>query len=323
MDELENIATAEVPVPGDPGTDPAEEERRRAVARGKRRRVLKENLFGWGILGPIILYFGIFTLIPLVMVFRYSTLDKTLFGPEVFVGFGNYKEIFTNSEYYRLFGATLLIAVFTIGISLVLGMVLALLMANPIKGKTVYRTIYYVPVVVSMAVVAQIVNVWLNYNNGTISNVFRSLGLEPIFFQRSTAWMFFWIILICTWKGLGATVILFVAGLAAIPPEIYEAAELDGANAWMRFWKITLPQMRSMLVFVIITSIINAFNVFEPVQLISGGGPDRTTEVIFFRIYSESFQNRRWGMGSAISVVVLIILMILSVFTMHFDDAKD
>lgn len=290
-----------------------------------RSRNFIENIKGWGVVGPIILYYGIFGLVPLFLVFYYSMFSQKggLFAKEVFVGFGNYVEILTNSEYYTQILNTVLIAVFTIGLSLVLGMLLALLMTGPIRGKSAYRTIYYIPVIVSMAVVSQIVNVWLNYNNGTFNNIVEFFGADRIMWKDSTFWMFFWIIIICVWKGLGATIILFVAGLTGIPPEIHEAAEVDGATGFVKFFKITLPQIRHMFVFVMITSIIGAFNVFEPIQLISGGGPNGTTEVILFQIYNEAFMNGNVGMGSALSVVVLIILMILTMINMKLGDEKE
>lgn len=291
--------------------------------RGHRRRVLKENMTGWAIIGPIILYFAIFGIVPLAIVFRYSLMEDDLFKGAVFVGFKNFVTIFTNPNYYGLILTTMLIAVFTIGLSLVLGMLIALGVTSSIRGKGVYRTIYYIPVIVSLAVIAQIANVWLNYNNGTLNNILSSLGFARVEWKNSTFWMYFWIIVICVWKGLGATVILFVAGLNAIPKEIYEAAEIDGASGGVRFFKITLPQLRPMLVFVIITSIIGAFNIFEPVQLISNGGPNGSTKVILFQIYNESFQNGNFGMGSAISVVILFILMALTMLSMKFGDTKE
>ena len=299
------------------------DDREEACARSRRRIILRENLRGWGIVGPIILYLVIFTFIPLVILFRYSFTQDDLFKGTVFVGFENYKQIFTDPNYYMLFLATILIAVFTIGFSLVFGMLIALGVTGRIRGKGFYRTVYYIPVVVSMAVVAQISNVWLSYNSGTFNNILTVLGAERIAWYKSTFWMYFWIIVICVWKGLGSTVILLIAGLNAIPPEVYEAADLDGANGAERFFKITLPQLRPMLVFVMITSIIGAFNIFEPVQLISQGGPDGTTKVILFQIYNEAFQNGNYGMGSAISVVVLLILMVLTMLNMKFGEEKN
>lgn len=294
--------------------------------KAKRKRSkndLRENLRGWGILGPIILYYFIFGIVPMIILFRYSFLEDDLFKGTVFVGFDNFVKIFTNSDYYLLFFATILIAVFTIGLSLLLGMLIAVAVTQPIRARGAYRTVYYIPVVISMAVVAQIANVWLSYNEGTFNNILRALGMEAVAWKQSTFWMYFWIIFICVWKGLGATVILLVAGLNAVPPELYEAAELDGAGAATKFFKITLPQLRPMLVFVMITSIIGAFNIFEPVQLISNGGPDGTTKVILFQIYNEAFQNGNFGMGSAIAVVVLVLLMILTMLNMKFGEEKE
>lgn len=299
------------------------EERTYSAEKTRRKRNLRENLRGWGIIGPIIAYYFIFGIIPMIILFRYSFTQDDLFLGTQFVGFDNFVTIFSDKNYYVLFLATILIAVFTIGLSLVFGMLIALAVTQPLRGRGVYRTIYYIPVVISMAVVAQIANVWLSYNEGTFNNILNTLGIESIAWKQSTFWMYFWIIFICVWKGLGATVILLVAGLNAIPPELYEAAELDGAGAGTKFLKITLPQLRPMLVFVMITSIIGAFNIFEPVQLISQGGPDGTTKVILFQIYNEAFQNGNYGMGSAIAVVVLILLLILTALNMKFGEEKE
>lgn len=294
-----------------------------AKKRGINKRKLKENVKGWGVVGPIVLYYFIFGLYPLWLLIKYSFHAEDMYFNLEFVGFKNYIEIFTNSEYYVLMLNTLLIAIFTIGFSLVLGMGLALLMTGPIKGKGVYRTIYYLPVIISMAIVSQIVNVWLGYNNGALNNIIDSLGGTKVMWKDSTFWMYFWIILICLWKGLGATLILLVAGLTGIPAEIHEAAEVDGATSWVKFFKITLPQLKHMLVFVMITSIIGAFNVFEPVQLISGGGPNESTEVILFKIYNEAFQGGNIGVANALSMVVLVILMALTALNMRIDKEKE
>ncbi len=299
------------------------EEKTLSAEKTRRKRNLRENLRGWGIIGPIILYYFIFGIIPIIILFRYSFMQDDLFLGTQFVGFKNFVTIFTDNNYYVLFLATILIAVFTIGLSLVFGMLIALAVTQPLRGRGVYRTVYYIPVVISMAVVAQIANVWLSYNDGTFNNILNTLGMGSVAWKQSTFWMYFWIIFICVWKGLGATVILLVAGLNAIPPELYEAAELDGAGAVTKFFKITLPQLRPMLVFVMITSIIGAFNIFEPVQLISQGGPDGTTKVILFQIYNEAFQNGNYGMGSAIAVVVLVMLMILTALNMKFGEEKE
>lgn len=288
------------------------------------KKTKSENLKGWLTVGPILLYYAVFGLVPLGIVLGYSLMEKErgLFGKMSFVGLKNFVTIFTDATYYRPILTTALIAVFTIGFSIVFGLLFAKLMSGQIRGKGFYRTVYYVPVVISMGVVAQIVNVWLSYNSG-FNNILLALGKDPVKWVDSAAWTLFWIILICLWKGLGATVILFVAGLSAISPDIYEAADLDGAGRMRKFFQVTLPQLRPMMVFVLITSIIGAFNIFEPVQLISTGTAQEDTMVILYQIYQKSFLDHQLTMGSALSVVLLVIMLILTGLNMKFGESKD
>lgn len=285
-----------------------------------KKRSTRNTIIAWASIGPICLYYLVFGLVPIAIVIYYGFFSQeSVFSPYEFVGFGNYIEIFTQERYYQPFLNTLLFSVFTITISIVFGLLFAKLMTVPIRGQAFYRTVYYIPVVISMAVVAQIVNVWLSYNSGTVNNIIVSFGGERINWYYDTFWMYFWIIVICIWKGLGASIILFIAGLLGISNDIYEAADIDGANAVNKFFKITLPQMRPIMVFVLITSIIGAFNIFEPVQLISSGGPNGTTNVLIYLIYNEAIQNGNFGMGSSVAVLLLLILMALTALSMKFN----
>lgn len=285
-----------------------------------KKRKTRDNIIGWASIGPLCLYYIVFGIVPLGIVIYYGFFEDSLFEGMKFVGLGNYAKIFTTAKYYRPFLNTLIFAAFTISFSIVFGLFFAKLMTVPIKGQAFYRTVYYIPVVISMAVVAQIVNVWLSYNYGTVNNIIANLGGNRIHWEESAFWMYFWIIVICIWKGLGASIILFIAGLLGISNDIYEAADIDGANAVNKFFKITLPQLRPMMVFVLITSIIGAFNIFEPVQLISQGRPEGATNVLIYLIYNEAFQNGNFGMGSAIAVLLLIILMALTALSMKFQN---
>ena len=150
-----------------------------------------------------------------------------------------------------------------------------------------------------------------------------ALGLERVSWTQSTGWVTAVIIIICVWKGLGQTIVLYIAGLQSIPREIYEAAELDGASSLQSFAYITIPMLRNTTTFVLITSIIGAFNMFEPVQLISHGGPDGTTKVILYQIYDEAFNNFNMGMSNALSVLTLFIIGILSFINMRREGKQD
>lgn len=287
-------------------------------------RQARQTLQGWGVAAPIILYFAIFTLIPLGMVFYYCFTDwDGLSRTWEMIGLENFKKIFTDMYYLRPLVNTFIISFFIIVLSMTLGLLAALLLTKPIRGKGFFRTVFYIPVVLSMAVVAQMVNVWIAPVDGTLNAIVEALGLERVSWTQSTGWMMAIIVLICVWKGLGQTIVLYIAGLQSIPREVYEAAELDGANSMQSFVYITLPMLRNTTTFVLITSIIGAFNMFEPVQLISHGGPDGTTKVILYQIYDEAFNNFNMGMSNALSVLTLFIIGILSFVNLKKEGKQD
>ena len=289
----------------------------------------REKVQGLSVALPMVLYFCIFTFIPLGMMVFFSFTDKHSLRPESgkFIGFANYAEFFRGSEYISylsIFGTTILISVFTIAISVIVGFLIAKLLTLDLKGKEVLRTIWYIPVVISMAIVSQMTKVVIDPVSGVINNILLSLHIVDvgINFYESTAWMLFWIIGICIWKGLGATIVLYIAGLQSVPTEMYEAADIDGANGAQKLWYITIPAVKPMTGFVMITSIIGAFNIFEPVQLISGGGPNGTTKVILYQIYDDAFLNFRLGFANATSVIVMIFVFILTKINMKLSEVK-
>ncbi|MBQ8884770.1 MAG: sugar ABC transporter permease [Clostridia bacterium] len=276
-------------------------------------KMQRQTLQGWCVAAPIILYFAVLSLIPLCMVFYYCFTDWNGFSDTWnMVGFDNFVLILTDKYYIRPLINTFIMAIFIILLSMGFGLLAAILMTREIKGVGFYRTIFYIPVVLSTAVIAQMANVWLSPIDGTLNEIIEVFGGERINWTRSTGWMMAFIIIICVWKGLGMTIVLYIAGINGIPKDYYEAASLDGANAVQSFFFITLPQLKNMTTFVLITSIIGAFNIFEPVQLISGGGPDGTTKVLLYQIYDEAFNNFNMGISNALSVVTLFIVGVLS-----------
>lgn len=279
-------------------------------------RLKSQNLQSWLTVGPIIVYYLILTAIPLYMVFYYSFTDWNGISADWnMIGFGNFRTIFTDSYYYQPIVTTLVMSLMIIGASIVFGLLFALPLSRPYRGIGFFRVIFYLPVVISMAIATQIVNVWLAPVDGTFNLLREAMGLEPIIWNRSVFWMYFWIVLVCVWKNIGGTAILFVAAIQGVPAEVYEAADIDGAGSVRRFLAITLPLLRPMMTFVIITSVTGAFGIFEPVQLISNGGPDNATRVVLFSIYESAFSDSQMGLSNALSVIVLFLTMVLSYFT--------
>jgi len=229
------------------------------------------------------------------------------------LSFANYAKIFREAEYYRVILNTLLMGGIIIVLNLAIGFVVGYWMSGAGKLIGFYRVVWYIPVVVSIAVVSLILNTIINPATGAMNTFLTRIGVAPVEWQQSVFWMYFWVILLVIWKGLGGVLILFVAGFSSIPKEMLEAADIDGARGVVRMVKIVIPSVRNMIVFVLITSLIGVFGIFEPVLLVSGGAPAGKTNVIMFQIYNEAFQNFNMGMSSAISVVVLLLTMGLSI----------
>ena len=268
-----------------------------------------------------IYYFGLM-LVPMVMLFYYSFTDLSItYGTEQWVGWENYIHIFEWQEYLESLGITFLMGLFLLVIGFIASFGTAVLLKSITKAASLYRTIWYIPTLLSMAVVSQILNILLR-QDGALNAIIGFFGAEPIIWHNSTFWMYFWIIFLNTWKGMGGTVLIFLSALQSISPDIYEAANIDGANRRTTFFRITIPLIRPMIGFVLITGGIGAFNIYEPVLLISGGGPDQTTSVILYRIYQEAFFNFKQGFASALSVVVLIIVMAFTVLSMKVTDSS-
>lgn len=275
--------------------------------------------FAWCVLTPILAYYFLFGLLPLIVVLLLSFVEWNglRFNEIKWVGIDNFKEFFTQPNYYRMLLNTVGMGVLNVGLSMAVGFIAATFLTKKIRGTTFYRTIWYIPTIVSMAVVSQIVSTVLNPDTGVLNTIIVRHGGEPILWQQSAGWMWFWIIVVCVWKGLGGSMLLFMAGLNAIPPEIYEAAAIDGVNPVQKLFYITLPNIRQMASFVLITSLMGIFSLFEPIQIISNGGPGESTKVIMYQIYDEAFGgNLRMGMSSAISVIVLIIVFIMTAVSM-------
>lgn len=268
-----------------------------------------------------VVYYVIFSVVPLFMLIFYSFTDyNVLERTQNFIGIKNFITIFAEKEYLLAFGSSLLIAVLTMGFQILFGFFIALGLNAVKKGKTFLSVLWYLPTLLPMAVMSRFVSISLQ-PLGLVNKILIRLGTEPVVWQDSTFWMFFFIIALVVWKGLGSISILCLAGLGGINKEVYEAGEIDGATGLKKVFYITLPLMRPMFSFILITGFINAFNIFEPIQLISNGGPRGSTETLLVKIYNIGFQDFKLGLASALSFVTFIILMALTVLNMKVSDS--
>jgi multiple sugar transport system permease protein len=193
---------------------------------------------------------------------------------------------------------------------MIISLSVALMMHKRLKGVGFLRTLYFLPSVTSFVAIA-LVWMWIYHPSFGAANFFLNLvGLPPLQWLNSAQTAMISIIIFSVWLGLGYQMVIFLAGLQGIPDELYEAALIDGASGWKRFWRITLPLLKPTTFFILVTSLIGSFQVFTSVYVMTGGGPVRSTDVVVYHIYQAAWEQLRMGYASAMSWVLFIIIMI-------------
>lgn len=264
------------------------------------------------------LYYAVFGLVPLVAVVVLSFVRWNGFaGSPQWVGFHNYHTLWRFSAYREMLWHTVYIGAFILAATVIGGFSIALLLNANVRGRGIYRTIWYLPTVVSFAIVAQMFNAFLDPTSGVFDSVLRWAHQPPVFWPLNSGWMVFWVVVMTTWKGVGATMILFLAGLQGIDPTLYEAARVDGAGRLGLLRHITLPSIRPVAVFVVISGALGSLQIFEPIFLVTKGGPFDSTTVVVYRIYEDAFQNNQYGVACATSVVFALICMCFTLFQLR------
>lgn len=280
----------------------------------------RRNIEAWSVLGPVMLYMFIFTILPMLVVIYLSFTEWNGFrGWPTWIGIKNYLIFFTDRYYLQSLWQTFYIGVIGLSLGIILAFFLALLLDQPIRGQGIYRVMWYIPVVTSFAVMSQILLVVLNPIDGQLNQFLLSVGLPRVDWQLSTFWMVFWVITFGLWKSLGVNALLFLAGLQSIDISLYAAAKIDGANAFQRVFYITLPLLRPIFSFVLVIGVIGMFQIFEPILLITKGGPSGSTNVIVYQLYKDAFTNFRFGMASVGSVVVLIMSLLGAILSLKLS----
>ena len=265
---------------------------------------------------PGVALFLVWTLYPLLSAFRMSFYEWNLIKPSTFVGLDNYSRAIHDPVFWMAFRNTLFYVVVTVPGQMIIGLGVALLLDGPLRARAVYRTIYYVPVVTSWVVVSLIFTFLYNNQSGLVNWVLND-NLHLI--GRNIGWLREpWpakiaIASLGVWKGVGWTMVIFLAGLQSIPQSLHEAAAVDGAGGWRRLRDITIPLLRNTVTFVLVILTIGAFQVFISVYVMTGGKPLHRTDVILTYMYSNAFEFLDLGYGSAISYLLAGMVFLLGV----------
>ena len=268
-----------------------------------------EALSAWIFLAPALILLGIFVLWPIAYLLYLSFTSGSFTQAGVrWVGFENYWRLLVTPDFWQVVGNTVYFTIATVIPSLILPLLLAVLLDRAIALRGVLRTAYFIPSITSMVAVGLGWR-WLFQTNGPVNDLLGAIGIEPIPWLGSTVWAMPVLILLSIWKQLGFNLVVFLAGLQTIPDSRYEAAELDGARGWQKFWHVTLPGLRPTLVFATVTTAIFTFRSFEQVYVITGGGPLNSTNLLVYYIYEEAFGMFDFGYAAAGTTILLMLTL--------------
>lgn len=290
---------------------PAPPATRRRPAGNRRRR--RQTLWALVFLLPSAVPLVLFTIIPMVSSAWVSLHEWNLISPMTWVGLDNYRDLLTDPQTGRVFLHTLLYVAGYLPLVYVGGLGLALLLNRKLKGRAFLRATYFLPVVTSWVVVALVWQWLLNPANGIVNEVLGAVGLPQPGWWTDPDWALPSVILASAWKDLGFVMVILLAGLQSIPSDYYEAARVDGANAWQRFRGITLPLLSPSTFFVVVISLINGFQVFDQVYVMTGGGPSGASQVVVGQIYDLTFRYGRAAEASALSWILFALLLVVTV----------
>ena len=299
---------------------------RARTAGGFRGRLIgREGWQAYLFLAPALLVLLVFLVIPTAWVFGLSLFKWDFIGDPEFVGIRNFQRlVFDDDLFHQAVFQTLYFVAGTVPTGMALSLFLAVMLNAQLPGRGVFRAILYSPYVLPV-VATTVLWQWIyNADYGLMNGLLQAVHLPKLGWVRDSQWIMPAIIIYSLWHYTGYNMVIFLAGLANIPPELEEAARVDGANRWQTFRHITWPLLTPTTYFVLFVAMIGSFKVFTQIyQFTAGtGGPDRAAETIGFYLYQEAFQHFRAGYASAISVVFFLIIVAVTVAQMRFASSR-
>jgi alpha-1,4-digalacturonate transport system permease protein len=287
-------------------------------------------------LAPNLIFFGLFVFVPLGINILYSVTGGAALFPadRPYVGVGQYAYLFECGSYvdpntcredhfWRGVANTFKFTLFQVVTMVALSLLTAIVLNMKIRGRGFFRAVYFFPVLLSPVVVALIWK-WILQRDGLLNALITSLGGEKILFLNEPGWAMFWVVFVSVWSHMGFYTLILLAGLQAIPADIYEAAEMDATPRWRVFWRLTLPLLWPNLIVVVVLALIRAVQTFDEVFVLTGGGPGTATLMVVQYIYETAFSNQvqNFGLAAAASVVLGVVLFALTLTQLAFARRK-
>jgi multiple sugar transport system permease protein len=285
-----------------------------------------QSLTGGVFLLPNLVLVGIFLLVPLVMSFYYSLQKVSSLGQSQFLGINNYTDLFQDAVFWESMRNTAVFTLITVPVGMGLGLALAVLLNGVLPGRTLYRSIIFLPLVIS-GVATGVLGQWMfDENNGFFNKLLDAIGIAGPHWQSDGHWAMTSIILVTIWQRIGFDMIIYLAGLQGVSPELLEAATVDGASPWQKFRRITFPLLGPSTFFLLIMNIIYSFQVFDTVWAMTRGGPEYSTTTVVTDAYRQSFDEhgpQLLGYGAAIGVVIYLITLLITAVQWRMSRTRD
>jgi len=274
-------------------------------------------------LAPALIILGAYVYYPTLFSLYLSFFKTQLYKTVEFVGLEHYLSLFHDQVFRIAFKNTLVYSVGAVSGTIVVGLGMALLLDSPLKGKDIFRSTFFMPYVIPFAAHALLWYWILDPRYGLVNHVLGFFGINPIPWLQSRSWVLPAFILMDVWKRSGFAMVLFLAGLQTIPDELYDAATVDGASEWKKFWKVTLPLLRPVTLFVVIMSLLHTLQLFVEPFLMTKGGPGQASLSVVYLIYREGFRTLNIGRSSAMAVILFLVIFIITILLIQFFDIEE
>lgn len=287
----------------------------------KKNKMKKSTFAFYAFVSPWLIGFFVFTLYPVIFSMIISFTEWDLVSPMKFVGLDNYIKAFSGGDkwFYQSIKVTFSYTFLSVPLQLVLGFLVAFLMNQKIRGMRIFRTMYYLPALVSGVAVSVLWSYIFNYNFGLLNGLLKAIGLAPQQWLSSTKLVIPSLVLMSLW-GVGGNMVIYLAGLQGIPTELYEAASIDGAGGVTKMVKITLPMMSSVIFFNLIMGIIGSFQTFTQSYIMTEGGPNGASMFYMLNLYDYAFGKFKMGYASALAWILFVIILFFTGFIFKFSD---
>ena len=295
-------------------------EKSRERLRNERSFLSASPFLTASLIGFAIFYFAPMVISVVISLTDWNGLDRLLapgFMAEHFIGLDNYKAILTGAEFWKVLKNTLVYIVLYIPLMLTTSTAIAALLSRQRRGVGAFRVLYYIPVLTSWVAASLIWKSLLSPQYGAMNGILAIFGMEGPGWLTDEKWAMPAIVLVSVWKDMGFFGLILLSGMIGIDRTYYEAAEIDGAGSWTRFLKITLPLLTPALFYVLIVSLINSFQLFPQIMIMTDGGPNGATQVMMERIYKYGFRYYRMGYASAFSWILFIVIMVCTAVQMR------